>query len=141
MTFEKGTRQIARIDSVARSNSSGCVPPVHVGSRAVGVAGKADSCHRALLLAPYSQIAELKRSRVPQHAFSETDRLLARPQDATELPRIRAALNCWSDWSAEKVTAHDGQVRENHPIIERALLRTQSATSLSRLLRDPLGFV
>jgi hypothetical protein len=90
------------------------------------------------LLAPYSQIAELKRSRVPQHAFSETDRLLARPQDATELPRIRAALNCWSDWSAAKVTAHDGQVRENHPIIERALLRTQSATSLSRLLRDPL---
>lgn len=93
------------------------------------------------LLTSYPPARDLKRGRVPQHAFSETDRLLARPFDATQNPRIRSALTCWANWTESKITAHDGLVREHHSIIERAIQRTQSATSLARLLTDPLGFV
>jgi hypothetical protein len=93
------------------------------------------------LLAPYAQGTPLKRGRIPQHAFSETDRLLARPQDAATSPRLRSAMGCWSDWNTSKVTPHDGLAPEHQPIIGRALQRTQSATSLAHLLRDPLSFV
>lgn len=93
------------------------------------------------LLARLGPAKTLKRGRIPQHAFSETDRLLARPQDAAEAPRIRAAMSCWADWTDAKVTAHDGRIREHHPVIDAALRRPQSATSLGRLLRDPLAFV
>ncbi|MFL6603054.1 MAG: PD-(D/E)XK nuclease family protein [Steroidobacteraceae bacterium] len=93
------------------------------------------------LLTPYKNSRDLKRGRIPQHAFSESDRLVARPSDATQHPRIQSALACWTDWNDSKVTAHDGLVRKHHSIIERAIQRTQSATSLARLLRDPLGFV
>ncbi|MDY6947749.1 MAG: PD-(D/E)XK nuclease family protein [Pseudomonadota bacterium] len=93
------------------------------------------------LLSPLAQPRDLKRGRIPQHAFSETDRLLARPSDATENALIRSALACWTNWGSPNVTAHDGRVREHHSVIERAIQRTQSATSLTRLLRDPLGFV
>jgi hypothetical protein len=93
------------------------------------------------LLTAYPTSRHLKRARVPQHAFSETDRLLARPSDAIQNPRIRSALTCWANWTESKITAHDGLVREHHSIIEHAIQRTQSATSLARLLRDPLGFV
>ena len=93
------------------------------------------------LLASLGPAKALKRGRIPQHAFSETDRLLARPQDAAASPRIRSAMSCWSDWSAAKVTEHDGRVRAHHPVIDSALRRPQSATSLGRLLRNPLAFV
>ena len=93
------------------------------------------------LLTALPQSRDLKRGRIPLHAFSETDRLLARPADAAAHPRIRSALACWMNWTDSKVTAHDGLVREHHSIIQRAIQRTQSATSLARLLRDPLGFV
>lgn len=93
------------------------------------------------LLAGYPKATALKRGRIPQHAFSETDRLLARPQDAREKPRIRSALSCWSDWNLAEITPHDGRVRDHHSLIKQTLLRTQSATSLARLLRDPLGFI
>ncbi|WP_271581330.1 PD-(D/E)XK nuclease family protein, partial [Bradyrhizobium sp. CCBAU 45389] len=36
---------------------------------------------------------------------------------------------------------HDGLVASDHPAILAALARTQSTTSLQRLLRDPLGYV
>jgi len=93
------------------------------------------------LLAKLGPAKALKRGRIPQHAFSETDRLLARPQDAAASPRIRSAMSCWSDWSAAKVSEHDGRVRAHHPVIDSALRRPQSATSLGRLLRNPLSFV
>jgi hypothetical protein len=93
------------------------------------------------LIATYPKATLLRRGRVPQHAFSETDRLLARPQDAVKSPQILSALGCWSDWSVPRITAHDGLVREHHPVIERVLQQTQSATSLALLLRDPLAFV
>ncbi|MET4239751.1 PD-(D/E)XK nuclease family protein [Bradyrhizobium sp. RT10b] len=83
-----------------------------------------------------------KRDRVPEHAFSEADRLLARPRDAGQLAHVRQAQLCWRNWQWQTgLTAHDGLSGANHPAIEAALARVQSTTSLQRLLRDPLGFV
>src|SRR5262249_32959989 len=81
------------------------------------------------------------RSRTPEHAFSEADRLLARPSEAGKSPRIKATRGCWSSWHRPEVTPHDGAIRANHPAVERALGRVHSPTSLKRLARDPLGFV
>jgi hypothetical protein len=83
-----------------------------------------------------------KRDRIPAHAFSESDRLLARPIDAGKSDRIRQSKRCWHNWHRESdLTVHDGLVAPGHPAIEEALARTHSTTSLQRLLRDPLGFV
>jgi hypothetical protein len=90
---------------------------------------------------PDNQVVR-KRDRIPEHAFSEPDRLLARPQDAGQLQHVRQTQLCWRNWHREAThTAHDGLVATNHPAIAAALARTQSTTSLQRLLRDPLGFV
>jgi PD-(D/E)XK nuclease superfamily protein len=83
----------------------------------------------------------LKRARIPRHAFSEADRLLARPDDAAASPAIAAADACWRNWRRPAVTSHDGLVRTDHPIIARAFGQAQSATSLRLILRDPLAFV
>jgi hypothetical protein len=83
----------------------------------------------------------LARARVPEHAFSEGDRLMARPIEAGELDRVKSATLCWRNWHRSELTAHDGQFSANHPAIRRALARTQSPTSLQLLLRAPLGFV
>jgi hypothetical protein len=83
-----------------------------------------------------------KRDRIPEHAFSEADRLLARPRDAGQLACVRQSQLCWRNWQRPStLTPHDGLSGANHPAIERALTRVQSTTSLQRLLRDPLGFV
>lgn len=83
-----------------------------------------------------------KRDRIPEHAFSEADRLLARPRDAGQHAHIRQSQLCWRDWQRPSIlTPHDGLSAANHPAIDRALSRVQSTTSLQRLLRDPLGFV
>ncbi|WP_413993325.1 PD-(D/E)XK nuclease family protein [Labrys okinawensis] len=83
-----------------------------------------------------------KRDRVPEHAFSEADRLLARARDAGQLAHVRQAQLCWRNWQwRADLTAHDGLSNANHPAIEAALARIQSTTSMQRLLRDPLGFV
>jgi hypothetical protein len=87
----------------------------------------------------HSQV--LKRARIPQHAFSEADRLLARPDEALASPALAAANLCWRNWRSSTVTAHDGQVRSDHPQIARAVGEIQSATSLRLMLRDPLAFV
>lgn len=82
------------------------------------------------------------RTRVPEHAFSEGDRLLASIEDALDLPRMRSVTACWTDWTQRlEPTPHDGGFRSDHPAVIRALSMPQSATSLRRLLRDPLGFV
>jgi hypothetical protein len=83
----------------------------------------------------------LKRTRIPRHAFSEADRLLARPDDAAAWPAIANADACWRNWRRPAVTSHDGLVRTDHPIIARAFGQVQSATSLRLILRDPLAFV
>jgi hypothetical protein len=83
----------------------------------------------------------LKRARIPSHAFSEADRLLARPEEAASSPVLQAADACWRNRRSPAVTAHDGRVRGDHPVIARAIAQVQSATSLRRMLRDPLAFV
>ena len=81
------------------------------------------------------------RNRVPEHAFSEADRVLARPAEARQSPHIRATRACWQNWAKAEMTPHDGAIRPDHPAVARALGRLHSATSLKRLARDPLGFV
>ena len=83
----------------------------------------------------------LAQSRAPEHAASQGDRLAARPREFTALPLARSATRTWIDWRGEKLTAHDGLIRQGHPMLLRALHRTQSASSLVRLLRDPLGYL
>jgi hypothetical protein len=83
----------------------------------------------------------LARVRTPEHAFSEADRLLARPQEAGERQELALGRACWRAWHSPDHTAYDGRIPPHDPIIQAALDREQSATSGRRLLRDPLGFV
>lgn len=72
--------------------------------------------------------------------MSETDRLLARPVDFGASDQARSVADCWRNWQRAAVTAHDGIVRSDHPALLAALERVQSASSLAKLLRNPLGF-
>ncbi len=85
---------------------------------------------------------ELRRTRIPEHAMSLPDRMLARPNDFRATPEAQAAQACWDNWRSEDiVTAHDGRLSAaDHPAIVRALGRVQSATSLTTLIRNPIGF-
>ena len=83
----------------------------------------------------------LARSREPEHAASASDRLMARPEEFTHLPHAYSAQQAWIDWHREALSGHDGLVRPNHPVLVRALDRRQSASSLVKLLRDPLGYL
>jgi hypothetical protein len=96
---------------------------------------------RSTLLQGRPEEIYLRRNGVADHAFSETDRLLARPQEFRALPQALTASACWRDWLREEITAHDGLVRADHPVMLAILNRTQSASSLRQLLRNPLGFV
>lgn len=95
----------------------------------------------SVLLPVDLQRAYLRRNRAPAHAFSETDRVTARPQEFRTTLQANSAGTCWRNWRKESITAHDGLVRPAHPVILAILQRTQSARSLRQLLRNPLGFV
>ncbi|MDE0050466.1 MAG: PD-(D/E)XK nuclease family protein [Rhodospirillales bacterium] len=94
-----------------------------------------------LLLQVRAEEDYLPRNRLPLHAFSETDRLMARPEEFRAMPQAAAATGCWFNWLRAEITPHDGAVRPDHPLIHAVLERTQSASSLRMLLRNPLGFV
>ncbi len=96
---------------------------------------------RSPLLAGRGDEAYLRRNAAPAHAFSETDRLMARPREFAGDPQAVGAQGCWRDWRQAGITPHDGLVRADHPLVLATLDRTQSASSLRRLLRNPLGFV
>lgn len=96
---------------------------------------------RSPLLAGHGDETYLRRNATPAHAFSETDRLMARPQDFAVDPQAIGAQGCWRDWRQTEITPHDGLVRADHPLVLAILDRTQSASSLRRLLRNPLSFV
>ena len=85
--------------------------------------------------------AYLAQSREPEHAASASDRLMARPSEFSGLPRAISAVETWTDWHQKKLSGHDGLVRANHPLLARALDRRQSASSLVKMLRDPLGYL
>ena len=82
-----------------------------------------------------------QRARIPEHAAGWADRLFARPAEFEGLPVARSARSCWIDWHTERLTAHDGLIKANHPLVVASLNRRQSATSLAKLLRDPLGYL
>lgn len=84
----------------------------------------------------------LTRTRIPLHAFSEADRLLARPSEAIASPLVASSRHCWRSWRGRELTAHDGATGAHSNVaVGRALARAQSTTSIRRLLRDPAGFV
>ena len=96
---------------------------------------------RSPLLIEHSEETYLRRNAAPVHAFSETDRLMARPQEFATDPQAVSTQGCWRDWRRAEITAHDGLIRADHPLVLAILGRTQSASSLRRLLRNPLSFV
>lgn len=83
----------------------------------------------------------LDRAGAPEHAFSEADRLLARPSEFSNLPIAVSGLACWRDWHRNEITAHDGLIAPAHARLTKLLQRPLSATSLKMLLRDPIRFV
>lgn len=83
----------------------------------------------------------LDRAGLPEHAFSEADRLLARPSEFSNLPIAVSGLACWRDWHRSEITAHDGLIAPAHARLNKLLERPLSATSLKLLLRDPIRFV
>lgn len=83
----------------------------------------------------------LSRGRIPDHASSESDRLLVRPSEFRTTPIARSGLGCWTDWYRQDITAHDGLVGAKHPRLQKVFLQAMSATSLKLLLRDPIRFV
>ena len=94
------------------------------------------------LLQIYPDETYLRRHRVPEHALSETDRLTARCEEFQGLPQAKSASTCWRNWHRyQEITPHDGLIRPDHPVIQAILARTQSASSLRLLLRNPIGFV
>ncbi len=107
-------------------------------------ASRRDATGRLLGLSPLMPAdpapERLRRARIPAHAMSEQDRMMARPGEFAGTPRSVSADACWQDWNTAAVTAHDGAVRPGHPVLARALGRVHSATSLRSLLRNPLGF-
>jgi hypothetical protein len=82
-----------------------------------------------------------QRARIPEHAAGWCDRLFARPDEFDERPAAISAISCWIDWRSGRLTPNDGLIRHNHPVVMTALERQQSATSLVKLLRDPLGYL
>jgi hypothetical protein len=83
----------------------------------------------------------LGRGRTPEHAASDSDRLLARPREFEQLPMAASALRCWRDWIRPAVTEHDGLIGKRHPRIAKVLAKPLSATSLKLVLRDPIRYV
>jgi PD-(D/E)XK nuclease superfamily len=83
----------------------------------------------------------LSRGRIPDHAASESDRLLARPSEFRSTPVAKSGLGAWQDWYKAKITPHDGLVGRTHPRLEKVFRRAMSATSLKMLLRDPIRFL
>jgi hypothetical protein len=83
----------------------------------------------------------LSRGRIPEHAASETDRLLGRPSEFRSTPIAKSGVACWQDWYKPGITAHDGDIGHSHPRLQKVFRQSMSATSLKLLLRDPIRFV
>jgi hypothetical protein len=83
----------------------------------------------------------VRRIHIPPHSVSESDRLAARPGEFGKTRLGKSGLACWRDWQDPKITSHDGMVAPRHVIVEQMLNRPHSASSLTKLLTDPLGFL
>lgn len=93
------------------------------------------------LLQGLGQVTYLRRHRKPEHAFSEADRLASRSQEFNATAQALSADRCWRNWWRPDLTPNDGLIRADHPVLLAAVSRTQSASSLSVLLRNPLRFM
>lgn len=89
---------------------------------------------------PVGQDTVLHRLRVPDHAFSENDRLMARPSEAKTYIPVERTRAAWSNWHQPVITLHDGIITKDHPVITRALAEPLSSAAMRRLLRDQLAF-
>ncbi len=67
---------------------------------------------------------ELPRLRMPHHAFSENDRLLARSKDSSADERVTRSLACWRAWHQPQLTEFDGLVAAHDPTVLRAIQRS-----------------
>ena len=95
----------------------------------------------SVLWPPDSPVRRLGRSRVPEHAFSEFDRLLSRPKEAAADPILASGRLAWINRHRNEVTPHDGRAEPGHILVLDTLAREQSSKSLSLMLRDPLGYI
>ena len=102
--------------------------------RELGISGLVPSTLRERA----TRLSSTRRAEAP---LSETDRLFSRISEFRLTAQARAAAATVADWTASELTAHDGLVQAGHPRIVRVLEQAQSATSLRKLLRDPLSFV
>ncbi|MDW9481690.1 hypothetical protein GOB57_23875 [Sinorhizobium meliloti] len=83
----------------------------------------------------------LDRARKARYAISEGDRLFMRTFEFADTKAARRAKSASVNWFRPSLTAHDGLIKPNHPRIEAVFDQVQSATSLQKMIRDPLGFV
>ncbi len=83
----------------------------------------------------------LSRARIPSHAASDSDRLLARASEFQSTPIAEAGSACWRNRYKDEITPHDGLVRTGHPRLKKVFRQPMSVTSLRLLLRDPIRFV
>jgi hypothetical protein len=90
---------------------------------------------------PKALEVELPRLRVPEHAFSENDRLLARPKDAGGDERVVRTRACWKAWHSPEITEHDGLIGPNDVTVRKALEKVHPPSAIRLLLRDPQAFV
>jgi hypothetical protein len=67
--------------------------------------------------------------------------MFSRPHEFAVTKEAEAVAATVRDWLSPLATAHDGLVSADHPRIVAVLRQVQSATSLRKLLRDPLSFV
>lgn len=92
-------------------------------------------------LFPVALEIELTKARAPERAVSRGDLLAARPQEFLNSSAGAAARKTWRDWHVPQVTAHDGRVRPDHPVILQALARPMSASTVKALLTNPIGWM
>jgi hypothetical protein len=115
------------------------------GAQLVLSHARRDSKGRALgasmLLHGQPAATHLRRNDAPAQPFSDTDRLQARPAEWDALPQAQSAQACWLSRNNAAITAHDGLVQANHPVLAAMAARTHSASSLKILLRNPLRYV
>jgi RecB family exonuclease len=87
------------------------------------------------------KVTELGRSRRAPAAMSEADRRFCRPDEFEKHPEAIKASSVIADWFKDEWTPHDGLVEPGNARIAATLEQVQSATSIRKLLRDPIGYV
>lgn len=83
----------------------------------------------------------LERERQSLHPASEGDRIFMRPAEFAETDSAKRAKRASLNWVRPTITEHDGLIPPGHPRLEAVFDQVQSATSLRRMIRDPLGYV